>query len=84
MLVKVGKRGQITIPKTFRKSLEFGPGDSIAIVRVNDELHLKPVKKTIFDFIGAIPASEGSPDWQTIREEARAYHAKQEMKANDE
>lgn len=84
MLVKVGKRGQITIPKAFRKSLEFGSGDSVAIVQIDGELHLKPVKKTIFDFIGGIPASEGSPEWDVIREEARAYLAAQELILDDE
>ncbi len=70
MLIKVGPRGQITIPKRMREALEVGPGDSFAVVQVGQELHLRPVRKTIFDYIGAIPPSKGSPDWTVIRDEA--------------
>lgn len=83
MLVKIGPRGQITIPKSFRRSLDVAPGDKFAIVQVGDELHLKPVKKTIFDYIGFIPPSEGSADWSVIIEEAREQ-AWQERQMNDD
>jgi AbrB family looped-hinge helix DNA binding protein len=84
MRLKVGPRGQITIPKSFRKSLEFGPGDSVTIVQVGEELHLKPVKETIFDFIGSISPGEGSADWEDIRAEAIEERAKSILKDNNE
>lgn len=84
MFVKVGPRGQITIPKSYRTSLELGPGDRVAIVQVGDELHLKPVKETIFDFIGSVASVEGSSDWDDIRAEAREERAKKVMIDGDE
>lgn len=84
MLVKVGPRGQITIPKTFRSTLQFGPGDSVAIVQVGEELHLKPVKETIFDFFSSIHPTVGSADWEDIRAEAKEERAKKVLMEHDE
>jgi AbrB family looped-hinge helix DNA binding protein len=84
MLVKVGPRGQITIPKSYRTSLQLDPGDSVALVQVGDELHLKAVKETIFDFIGSIPPLEDSTEWEDIRIEAREERAKKVLMENDE
>jgi AbrB family looped-hinge helix DNA binding protein len=84
MLVKVGPRGQITIPKSYRTSLQLDPGDSVALVQVGDELHLKADKETIFDFIGSIPSLEDSTEWEDIRIEAREERAKKVLMENDE
>ena len=58
MLVKVGPRGQITIPKAYRKSLNISPGDSIVITEVDGQLKLRPVTETIFDMRGVISVNE--------------------------
>ena len=83
MLVKVGPRGQITIPKSFRKALELDAGDSIAVVQVGEALQLIPVKETIFDFIGRIPPTEGSADWEDIRAEVQEERAKQLLREDN-
>lgn len=84
MLLTLSSKGQITIPKSVRESLNLEAGDTIALIQVNDEIVLKPVKKTIFDFIGKIPPSSGSPDWDDIRDEAREEHVSQLLsKANE-
>lgn len=84
MLVKVGPRGQITIPKSYRSSLELDPGDSVAIVQVGNELHLKPVKETIFDFIGSVASVDGPSDWEDIRAEAREERVKKVLMESDD
>ena len=58
MLVKVGPRGQITIPKKLREFLNLSPGDSVTLIRQNGHLILEPVTGSIFDIIGTVPASE--------------------------
>ncbi len=61
MLIKVGPRGQITIPKSLRVSLNIQSGDTIAIVQENEMLKLYPVKETIFDLVGSIPVPPEGP-----------------------
>ncbi len=75
MLITISSKGQIAIPKSVRKSLNLEAGDTIALIQVNDEIVLKPTKKIIFDFIGKIPPSSGSTEWNDIRNEAREEHA---------
>jgi AbrB family looped-hinge helix DNA binding protein len=82
MLLTMSSKGQITIPKAVRESLHLEAGDTIVLIQVNNELVLKPMKKTIFDFIGAIPAAPGSAEWDDIRGEALEEHAN-EVLTND-
>jgi AbrB family looped-hinge helix DNA binding protein len=85
MLVKIGPRGQITIPKSLRRSLDIKPGDSLAITQTNGELTLQPVKGTIFDLVGSIPV-DGPQDFDEIREKAKQHVAQKVVKelAGDE
>lgn len=85
MLVKIGPRGQITIPKSLRRSLGVKPGDSLAITQANDELILHPVQGTIFDLVGSIPVDR-LQDFDEIREKARRHVAQKVAKelAGDE
>ena len=73
MLVKVSPKGQITIPKQIRESLNLVAGDTIALIQVNDEIVLKPVKKTIFDLVGLIPPLDQPLSEQEIREATIEY-----------
>jgi AbrB family looped-hinge helix DNA binding protein len=58
MLVKVGSKGQITIPKSYRKSLNITPGDSVIIIESEGQLYLRPVSETIFEMRGIIQVDE--------------------------
>ena len=75
MLVKVGPRGQITIPKSVRTQLGINPGDSLAIVLTkDDEIVLQPVTETIFDLVGSISVPPGGPlSIEQLRESAVDY-----------
>jgi antitoxin PrlF len=84
MLITMSSKGQITIPKSVRESLNLETGDTIALIQVDDEIVLKPVKKNIFDFIGKIPPSSGSPEWEDIRNEAREEHANELLTRENE
>ncbi len=73
MLLTMSSKGQITIPKSVRDSLNLEAGDTIALIQVNDEIILKPVKKTIFDLVGLIPPLDSPPSEQEIREATIQY-----------
>ena len=52
--VKVLPKGQITLPKEIRESLNIKEGDTLLLEKVNTEIILKK-GKTIFDYAGTLP-----------------------------
>ena len=44
--VKIGKRGQITIPRDIRRNLGLKEGDKIALISQGDRAILQPITKT--------------------------------------
>jgi AbrB family looped-hinge helix DNA binding protein len=74
---KVGRRGQIAIPRLIRQELNLQEGDRLAFVRRGDEVVLQPLKTTLSDFRGSIPVSEPQ-DFDAIRQQfldRRAYRS---------
>ena len=85
MLVKVGQRGQITIPKQLRQKLGIEPGDNVTLVLREDAIVLQPVTASIFDFVGAIPVPpEGPYTIEQLREETAAYITDHTLETDDE
>ena len=71
---KVGRRGQLTIPRTVRRWLGVHEGDHIAFVQRENEVVLQPLSHTLLDLRGSVPVS-GPQDFAAIRQqvvEARA------------
>lgn len=52
--VKVLPKGQITLPKEIRESLNIKEGDTLLLEKVDAEIILKK-GKTIFDYAGTLP-----------------------------
>jgi AbrB family looped-hinge helix DNA binding protein len=71
---KVGRRGQIAIPRLIRQELNLQEGDRLAFVRRGDEVVLQPLKTTLSDFRGSIPVSEPQ-DFDAIRQQVLNRHA---------
>jgi len=63
---KIGRRGQITIPKKVREWLDISEGDRIIFLREHGEVKIKPIKRTLLDLRGVIPVSEPQ-DFEAIR-----------------
>ena len=82
MIVKIGPRGQITIPKSFRKSLNISPGDTLFITEVGGQLHLRPVTETIFDMRGIIPVDEPQ-DLEAVLETTKRKVARKIVDENE-
>ncbi|MBI5749356.1 MAG: AbrB/MazE/SpoVT family DNA-binding domain-containing protein [Nitrospinae bacterium] len=55
--VKVLPKGQITLPKEIRESLDIKEGDTLTIEKTAGEVILKK-GKTIHDYIGFLPKPE--------------------------
>jgi AbrB family looped-hinge helix DNA binding protein len=52
--VKVLPKGQITLPKEFRRKLAIKTGDTLLLEEMDRSMVLKK-GKTIFDFVGHLP-----------------------------
>ena len=67
---KVGRRGQITLPRFVRRWLSLNQGDRVAFIRRGDEIVLQPLTQTLLDLRGAVPV-EQPQDFEAIRQEVR-------------
>jgi AbrB family looped-hinge helix DNA binding protein len=74
LTAKIGKRGQMTLPRDVRTRYGLAEGQSVAFVVKNGELTLVPLRKTLFDFKGAVQPREAS-DIEAIREQVAADQA---------
>lgn len=73
---KIGRRGQVTIPKEVRLRVCLDEGDSIAFIVEGDQVRLHPIRKTVLDLRGSIPVS-GEQDFEAIRREMTRSHTGQ-------
>ncbi len=74
--VKLGRRGQMTLPSTVRDWLKVKEGDRLAFVRRGDEVILQPMTRTLLDMRGSVPVP-GPQDFDAIREEVMGRHARE-------
>jgi AbrB family looped-hinge helix DNA binding protein len=59
--VKILPKGQITLPKSIRKSLNIGDGDTMILEKKGETIVLRK-GETIFDYVGALPSKGMSVD----------------------
>ncbi len=59
MIVKVGSKGQVTIPKSIRKRLSVKPGDNLSLAVIPNGIVIRPV--SIFDLVGSVPVPPEGP-----------------------
>ncbi len=82
---KITLKGQITLPKEVRNSLDIKEGDSVIFVIEKDRAVLKPLKKkSLKDFYGALPAKRPYPGIESIREEVHHKLAKNLLRKEKE
>ena len=73
---KVGRRGQITLPRDIRRTLNIREGDYIAFVQRGDEVVLQPLTQTLLDLRGSVLVA-GPQDFTEIRQKVRKSHSKE-------
>lgn len=72
---KVGRRGQITLPKEVRQKIHLQEGDQIAFIIDGEQVVIKPITQTLLNLRGSIPVT-GEQDFDAIRKQVLAKRAK--------
>ena len=67
IITKVGRHGQITLPKQIRRKINLHEGDRIAIFVEGDVIILRLMTQTLFDLRGSVPVSEAQ-DFAAVRQ----------------
>ena len=68
LTVKVGRRGQITIPRKVRQALDLKEGDGLAFIIEADQVMLQPISQTLLDLRGSVPV-KGPQNFAEIRKQ---------------
>jgi AbrB family looped-hinge helix DNA binding protein len=72
--IRVGRRGQITIPRHIRRKMGVQEGDRIALVVEKDQVIMRPISQTLLDLRGSITVS-APQDFGAIRQQVIAERA---------
>ena len=75
---KVGRRGQITIPKEIRRRIDLKQGDHIAFVLSENQVIIQPINQTLLDLRGSVPVQE-EQDFEAIRQQVTNDEAKRNV-----
>jgi antitoxin PrlF len=75
IISKVGRRGQITLPRAIRHRLNLQEGDRVAFVSRGEEVVLQPLTRTLLDLRGSVSVSEPQ-DFGAIRRQVIEEHAR--------
>ena len=76
LYTRVGRRGQITLPKEVRRRIKVEEGDQIAFVIDGEQVVIKPVKESLLDLRGRVPVKK-EQDFNAVRKQVIAKRAKQ-------
>ncbi|MCJ7529701.1 MAG: AbrB/MazE/SpoVT family DNA-binding domain-containing protein [Anaerolineales bacterium] len=77
--IKVGRRGQITLPRLIRKQFGLQEGDRIAIMPQEDQAIIRPLPQTLLDLRGSVPVS-APQDFSAIRQQVIIDHLQKAVK----
>ncbi|MDO9129238.1 MAG: AbrB/MazE/SpoVT family DNA-binding domain-containing protein [Anaerolineales bacterium] len=72
---RIGRRGQIVLPREVRQRIKVDEGDQIAFIIDGEQVIIKPITQNLLDLRGSVPVS-GEQDFDTIRKEVTAKRAK--------
>jgi len=64
---KVGRRGQLTIPRAIQKNLNINQGDRIAFIRRENEVVLQPLTQSFLELRGSLPVTE-TQEFEYVRQ----------------
>ena len=80
--IKVGRRGQITLPSEIRRKIELHEGDRIAVILQGDQVILRTLTQTLLDLRGSVPVSEPQ-NYSAIRKQVISNHAEKVARDGD-
>ena len=70
LATRVGRRGQIVIPKEVRKKIKVDEGDQIAFIVDGEQVVIKPITQTLLNMRGRVNVS-GKQDFDSIRNQVK-------------
>jgi len=76
LYTRVGRRGQITLPKEVRRRIKVEEGDQIAFVIDGEQVIIKPVTQSLLDLRGSVRV-KGEQDFNAIRKRITAKRVTQ-------
>jgi AbrB family looped-hinge helix DNA binding protein len=76
IMIKIGRRGQITLPSLLRQQFGLQEGDNLALIPQGDQIILKPLHRTLLDLRGSVPVA-GPQDLSDVRKQAIQEHVRQ-------
>jgi antitoxin PrlF len=74
---RVGRRGQITLPREVRRHIKVGEGDQIAFIIQGEQVIIKPMTQSLLDLRGSVEVT-GEQDFDAIRKEVIAKRAQRD------
>lgn len=74
LATRVGRRGQIVLPKEVRTKINVAEGDQIAFVIDGEQVVIKPITHTLLELRGRIKVS-GKQDFDSIRKQVKTKRA---------
>jgi antitoxin PrlF len=74
LATKVGRRGQIVLPKEVRMKIKITEGDRIAFVIDGEQIIIKPIAHSLMDLRGSIRV-KGKQDFDAIRNQVKTKRA---------
>lgn len=75
LFTRVGRRGQIVLPKEVRQKIRVEEGDQIAFIIDGEQVLIKPITQTLLGMRGRVPVS-GKQDFDSIRDQVKTKRAK--------
>jgi antitoxin PrlF len=79
LATRIGRRGQIVLPKEVRQKIRVTEGDQIAFIIDGEQVVIKPITQSLLDMRGRIRVS-GKQDFDFIRKQAFVKRAQQRGK----
>lgn len=74
LATRVGRRGQIVLPKEVRTKIKVAEGDQIAFVIDGEQVVIKPITHSLLELRGRVKVS-GRQDFDSIRKQVKAKRA---------
>ena len=74
---RIGRRGQITLPREVRKRIKVGEGDQIAFIIEGEQVIIKPITQSLLELRGSVKVS-GEQDFDDIRGKVIARRAQRD------
>jgi len=72
---RIGRRGQIVLPKEVRRRMKADEGDQIAFIIDGEQVVIKPITQSLLDLRGSVRV-KGAQDFDSIRKQVTTKRAK--------